>query len=430
MSSINAVTRQIAALEISSKPNTQHNQHGSSRPTGGTHQKKPSQNGPNVAKLLSKFAPPHPFPAAGQVKSTANGNAGNSGATTTTTAATAKTRPASPTKSSVAAPAAAPTRKPHTIDIGKYDGGLELDNDTRGEKVTGEAAEQLALDSSVARDRPTREWHLFDFDIGRPLGKGKFGRVYMVRTKTEPHYILALKCLYKSEIVQSRVEKQIRREIEIQQNLRHPNVLRLYGYFHDEKRIFLMLEFAGKGELYKQLTKHGCFTEKRSARYIDQMADALIYLHSKHVIHRDIKPENLLLGINGELKIGDFGWSVHAPGNRRKTLCGTLDYLPPEMVEGKEHSEKVDYWALGVLTYEFIVGSPPFEDLTGYNATYKRIAKVDLKIPNKVSPEARDLITKLLQYDPEKRLPLTEVRKHPWIMRYKSKSSTTPAPGS
>ena len=116
--------------------------------------------------------------------------------------------------------------------------------------------------------------------------------------------------------MENKVEKQIRREIEIQQNLRHPNILRLYGYFHDEKRIFLMLEFAGKGELYKQLSKLGCFTEKRSSRYIDQMADALTYLHSKHVIHRDIKPENLLLGINGELKIGDFGWSVHAPGNR------------------------------------------------------------------------------------------------------------------
>jgi aurora kinase len=204
--------------------------------------------------------------------------------------------------------------------------------------------------------------------MGRPLGKGKFGRVYMVRTKSAPKYILALKTLYKSEIVQSKVEKQIRREIEIQQNLRHPNVLRLYGYFHDSKRIFLMLEFAGKGELYKQLSKHGCFSEKRSSRYIDQMADALMYLHSKHVIHRDIKPENLLLGINGELKIGDFGWSVHAPGNRRMTLCGTLDYLPPEMVEGREHSEKVDYWALGVLTYEFIIGNPPFEDRSSVNS--------------------------------------------------------------
>jgi serine/threonine protein kinase len=102
----------------------------------------------------------------------------------------------------------------------------------------------------------------------------------MVRTKCEPKYIVVLKILYKSEIVQAKVEKQIRREIEIQQNLRHPNVLRLYGYFHDEKWIFLMLEFAGKGELYKQLSKHGCLSGKRSARYIDQMADALIYLHN------------------------------------------------------------------------------------------------------------------------------------------------------
>jgi aurora kinase len=211
--------------------------------------------------------------------------------------------------------------------------------------------------------KTTPNWSLHSFDIGRPLGKGKFGRVYMVRTKPpHPPYILALKCLYKSEIVQSHVEKQTRREVEIQQHLRHPNVLRLYGYFHDEKRIFLMLEFAAKGELYKQLRKHGCFTEKRASRYIDQMADALTYLHGKHVIHRDIKPENLLLGMNGELKIGDFGWSVHAPGNRRQTLCGTLDYLPPEMVEGREHNERVDYWALGVLTYEFLVGNPPFED--------------------------------------------------------------------
>lgn len=272
---------------------------------------------------------------------------------------------------------------PVDTDIGRYDGGFEAgsssssvnnnnsDHDDReNAQLDSEAAAVLALDSSMnggVRLPTVKQWKLSSFELGRPLGKGKFGRVYMVRTLAEPRYILALKCLHKAEIVQAKVEKQVRREIEIQSNLRHPHILRLYGYFHDEKRVFLMLEFAGKGELYKQLHKHGRFSEKRSSRYIAQMADALAYLHRKHVIHRDIKPENLLLGVDGELKIGDFGWSVHAPGNRRTTLCGTLDYLPPEMVEGREHTEKVDLWALGVLTYEFLVGVPPFEDLSGYN---------------------------------------------------------------
>ena len=125
------------------------------------------------------------------------------------------------------------------------------------------------------------------------------------------------------------------------------------------------------------------------------MSNALSYLHKKHVIHRDIKPENILISISGEIKISDFGWSVHAPSTRRTTLCGTLDYLPPEMVEGRDHNEKVDLWSLGVLAYEFLVGSPPFEELSGYGATYKRIARVDLKIPEFVSPEARDLISRV-----------------------------------
>jgi serine/threonine protein kinase len=99
----------------------------------------------------------------------------------------------------------------------------------------------------------------------------------------------------------------------------------------------------------------------RSLQYILSLAEALGYCHSKHIIHRDIKPENLLLGYRGEVKIADFGWSVHAPSSRRNTLCGTLDYLPPEMIENKEHDHSVDIWALGVLTYEFLVGSPPFE---------------------------------------------------------------------
>ncbi|EPX71757.1 AUR protein kinase Ark1 [Schizosaccharomyces octosporus yFS286] len=264
-----------------------------------------------------------------------------------------------------------------------------------------------------------RDFHIGMFEIGKPLGKGKFGRVYLAKEK-KTGFIVALKTLHKSELIHSRIEKQVRREIEIQSNLRHKNILRLFGHFHDEKRIFLILEFAGRGELYQHLRKASRFSESTAAKYIYQMANALAYLHKKHVIHRDIKPENILLGIDGEIKLSDFGWSVHAPSNRRTTLCGTLDYLPPEMVEGKEHTEKVDLWSLGVLTYEFIVGAPPFEDVSGHSATYRRIAKVDLKIPSFVSPEGKDLISRLLRHSPEQRISLEQVVKHPWILKFKA----------
>lgn len=234
------------------------------------------------------------------------------------------------------------------------------------------------------------------FEIGKPLGKGKFGRVYLARER-EHGFVCALKVLYKSELQQGRVEKQVQREIEIQSNLRHPNILKLYGHFHDTNRIFLILEFAGRGELYKHLRKETRFAEWKAAQYIAQMANALRYLHRKHVIHRDIKPENILVGIHGEIKISDFGWSVHAPSCRRKTYCGTLDYLPPEMIVSRNpdnsYDEKVDLWSLGVLTYEFLVGEAPFEDTPVM--TTRRIARGDMRVPLFVSSEAADLIRKV-----------------------------------
>ncbi|RMX51356.1 hypothetical protein pdam_00011381, partial [Pocillopora damicornis] len=220
--------------------------------------------------------------------------------------------------------------------------------------------------------------------------------------------------LFKSQLEKNNVEHQLRREIEIQSHLRHPHILRLFGYFYDKTRVYLILEYAPKGELYKELSRVERFDEKTSSNYIRQLAQALKYCHSKKVIHRDIKPENLLLTLKGDLKIADFGWSVHAPSSRRTTLCGTLDYLPPEMIEGKAHDEKVDLWSLGVLCYEFLVGKPPFE-ADGHHETYRRISRVDLKFPSYVSEGARDLISKLLVHDPSKRLPLGGVLAHPWI---------------
>ncbi|KAK9300070.1 hypothetical protein QLX08_007113 [Tetragonisca angustula] len=271
-----------------------------------------------------------------------------------------------------------------------------------------------------------KKWVLTDFDIGRPLGKGKYGNVYLAREK-KSKFIIAMKVLFKAQIQKADVEHQVRREIEIQTHLRHPNILKMYGYFHDDKRIYLILEYAPNGELFKELNAQPKkrFDEIRTATYISQLADALKYCHSKKVIHRDIKPENLLLGIKGELKMADFGWSVHAPSSRRTTLCGTLDYLPPEMVAGKTHDHTVDLWGLGVLCYECLVGKPPFLS-ESYDETYVKIRKAQYEIPQFVSEGAKNLISKLLVLDPAQRLPLEDVLRHPWIVQNRTTEPYVP----
>ena len=278
-------------------------------------------------------------------------------------------------------------------------GGSVSSSSTAGARSSGDLVQQQQRRSNQLYDQPSlpKQYHLGMFEIGRPLGKGKFGRVYLAKERSHG-FLCALKVLHKSELQQDKVEKQLRREIEIQSNLRHPNILRLYGHFHDSKRVFLILEYAGKGELYKHLRKESRFPEPKAARYIAQMAAALKYLHKKHVMHRDIKPENILVGMQGEIKISDFGWSVHAPNNRRNTMCGTLDYLPPEMLkpggsQDNYYNEKVDLWSLGVLTYEFLVGEAPFEDEP--IMTRRKIARGEMTVPSSVSLEAKDLIERV-----------------------------------
>lgn len=258
-------------------------------------------------------------------------------------------------------------------------------------------------------------WYVGRFDIGKPLGKGRFGSVYLARLK-DNKFIVALKVLFKSELVKSHLEHQLRREIEIQVRLSHKNILKMYGYFWDERKVYLILEFAPGGELYKQLQKKGKFPDAEAATYTYELADALNYCHTKGVIHRDLKPENLLLGYYGELKIADFGWSVHtgSVAEKRQTACGTMDYLAPEMVSRKPHDYRVDIWCLGIFTYELLVGKPPFECQT-QDETYRKIYSVKYNFPNFVAAGARDLIGKALMRFPRERIALTEVMKHYWV---------------
>ena len=195
----------------------------------------------------------------------------------------------------------------------------------------------------------------------------------------------------------------------------------MFTWFHDDNKIYIALELASEGELYRHLKSapNGRFDEYRSSKYTYQVADALLYCHANNVIHRDLKPENILLTAEDNIKLADFGWSAHTISNSRKTMCGTLDYLPPEMVDGKVYDDSVDQWCLGVLCFEFLVGNPPFESEDS-EKTYSKIRRIEIRYPKYVQPGARDLISKLLRPN-GLRISLRDVMRHPWIKEHKKK---------
>ena len=280
-----------------------------------------------------------------------------------------------------------------------------------------------------------------DFCLGKPLGRGKFGNVYMAKQK-RTHAPVALKVLFKAPMQAANCVKLLRREVEIQCRLKHPNIVRLYGYFHDTKSVYLILEFLAQGELFKLVAKNGgTVSESTCKKYLQDIARAISYMHERHVIHRDIKLENVLVGDDGRLRVADFGWAVHCPPPcpPRYTLCGTPEYLAPEMILGTGHGKEVDLWALGVLSYELLIGKTPFlekkrpdsgnvddissAEVQAQQRTYERIKqhKGQLVFPSPksggpdITPATQTVISHLLQSKPEDRLQAAALLESEWI---------------
>ncbi|CAH8849551.1 unnamed protein product [Trichobilharzia szidati] len=196
---------------------------------------------------------------------------------------------------------------------------------------------------------------------------------------------------------------------------RHPNIVRMYSYFYDTKRIYMVLEYVPRGELSKEISRLGHFGDVRAATYVYQLSKALSYCHQNDVIHRDVKPENILLGARGEVKIADFGSSVHLPASRRMTTFGTLNYLAPEMFNLEcVHDHSVDIWSLGILTFEMLTGYLPFDGET-FEEISKKIQTAVVIFPSTVNSDAKELINCMLRKLSSQRVSLNEIENYDWI---------------
>ena len=260
-----------------------------------------------------------------------------------------------------------------------------------------------------------------DFDIIKELGAGSFGHVYLVTHKvTKCQY--AIKAIDKRNKTNIEEKPYFRREIEIMYKIHHPNVVRLYSHFEDDNYCYFIMEYISKGNIYNLIPKDR--TKKLSSQVVatlmKDVISAVYFLHNMNppIIHRDIKPENVLLAEGRVAKLTDFGWSNYMQGDeKRTTVCGTPIYLAPEIINETGHDERVDIWCIGVLLFELCTGNVPFlgNDIDTLKAN---IRHMKIAWPRDISADAKNLIMKILKYDPKARISLTDMLSHPFFTKY------------
>ena len=275
---------------------------------------------------------------------------------------------------------------------------------------------KLLFESPSVVKGEERELQRSDFLFERKLGDGAFGQVWRVKNKASSK-LYAMKQVPKDKVM--KMLNQFRREVFIMYELSHPHIIKLYNHFEDEKFFYLIMELADGGNLFHKLYREKCFLERNAAQYFREVVLAVEYLHSHvpAIIHRDIKPENIILDKDGRIKLTDFGWSNYYSTDNptlRYTMCGTPEYLPPEIVNESGHNTGADIWCLGILLFEMLTGTTPFVS-KGKDQMLVNIANAKAKFPLAMPPLVKELISKMIEKDPNKRISAKEIKAHAWL---------------
>jgi len=258
---------------------------------------------------------------------------------------------------------------------------------------------------------------LGDLDNVCILGTGTFGKVYLCKY-TKLNRFLALKVLKKNDMIIHNQIEHINAERKILSIISHPFIVKMLASFQDKEKLYIVFEYIAGGELFTHLRKATKFCLETVKFYAAEIVLALEYLHSKDIIYRDLKPENILLDNSGHIKITDFGFAKSVT-EKTFTLCGTSEYLAPEIVQSKGHGKEADWWALGILIYEMLSGAPPFFADNQYDI-YQKILECKLVFPNYFDNYSRDIIKQFLTINKHHRLGssqkgIEEIKRHPFF---------------
>lgn len=257
-----------------------------------------------------------------------------------------------------------------------------------------------------------------DYEIFEHLGKGGFAHVYRAKCRGTGLFV-AIKMIDKALMASAGMIGRVRQEVTIHSRLKHPAILELYTFFEDAHYVYLVLELAHNGELAKhfKLGTRG-LSEKSAADIFRQVLSGVLYLHTHNIIHRDLSLNNLLLTKDLKVKIADFGLAtqLNGPDEKHVTMCGTPNYISPEVASRDFHGLPADVWGLGCMLYTLLVGSPPFHT-QHVKTTLNKVINADYKIPLELSLQAQDLLQKLLCKDPTERITLKGILEHPFLCK-------------